>query len=329
MQRVLARRLLGLVPESKTGLERLIDKKRASYDLQVELDMKKQQHSIKMAQFKAKAEELEQKNLENQQEVVSKDRYVRDNWNKRQREEERLNQEEKALECKLQDLKELNEEHNRLIEREAEIKAQLAAALPYKNYLDSVFEAAPEMVNGASLNEVQGIVNKYQTLKEWRGTLQVRLLRSKKELMRLRDAISVYDESSTNSSVEIDYQIKCIAQAQEASFKEFGRERHVQETMANNHRARARDAALIRLTIDNMYQKARQVSANIFKKPMEAATTLPAKFNLIQNLISDMVDIEQATRTKTALPKGDTHSFKKMGTKSYSRPLSTSKKSTQ
>lgn len=305
MQRVLARRLLGLVPESKTGLERLIDKKRASYDLQVELDAKKQQHAIKMAQFKAKAEELGQRNLENQQEVVSKDKYVRDNWNKRQREEERLMQEEKALEGKLKDLSDLNAEHSRLIEREKEIKAQLAAALPYKTYLDSVFEAAPELVSGSGLNEVQGIVNKYETLKEWRSALQVRLLRSKRELMRLRDAISVYDESSANSAVEIDYQIKCIQEAQDASFKEFGRERHAQETMAIQNRAKARDAALVRLTIDNMFQKAKAVTKTIFRKSTEDATTLAEKFKLIQNLISDMIDIEQAARTRGGLPKSD------------------------
>jgi len=298
MQKVLARRLLGLVPESKSGLERLIDKKRASYDLQVELDSKKQQHTLKMAQFKAKAEELEHKNLDNQREVVEKDRYVRDNWNKRQREEERLMQEERALQSKQKDLDELMVEHDRLIARESEIKAQLTATLPYKNYLDSVFQAAPEMVSSSSLNEVQGIVTKYQTLKEWRGTLQVRLLRSKKELQKLRDAISVYDESSTNTAVEIDYQLKCIAQAQEASFKEFGRERHHQEITAIQHKAKAKEAAIIRLTIDNMYQKAQEVSGKFFKKPSNSAQTLVEKFEVIKNLISDMIEIEQATRNK-------------------------------
>ena len=53
MERVLARRLVSLVPESKTGLERLIDKKKISYDLQVELDQKKEEHAMKMKAYKA------------------------------------------------------------------------------------------------------------------------------------------------------------------------------------------------------------------------------------------------------------------------------------
>ena len=316
MQKVLARRLKGLVPESQTGIERLIDKKRASYDLQVELDRKKQEHAVKMAQFKVKADELEQKNLENQQEVLSKDKFVRDNWNKRQREEERLNQEIKALESKQKDLNDLLEEQEKLKQREDEIKTQLAAALPYKHYLDSVFEAAPEMISGASLNEVQGIVNKYQTLKEWRGTLQVRLLRSKKELIRLRDAISIYDESSTNSSVEIDYQIKCIAQAQEASFKEFGRERHMQETMATAQRQKAQEAAVVRLTIENMYQKALEAQKNLLERRISRETkdqpsmTLLEKFQKTKDLISDMIYIEENIKERQANPQG-TQSYRK------------------
>ena len=303
MQKVLARRLLDSIPEGKTSLEKLIESKKKSYDLQVELDTKKQQHALKMLQFKNKAEELEQKNLENQQEVVSKDRYVRDNWNKRQREEERLMQEEKALQAKQKDLDDLMAEHDRLIQREAEIKTQLTATLPYKNYLDSVFEAAPEMVSTSSLNEVQGIVTKYKTLKEWRGTLQVRLLRSKKELQKLRDAIKVYDESSTNTAVEIDYQLKCIAQAQESSFKEFGRERHHQETIAIQHKNKAKEAATIRLTIENMFQKAQYVSNNKFFKPVSKANNLLEKFEIIKNLISDMIEIEQATKNRNSPSK--------------------------
>ncbi|OHS92949.1 hypothetical protein TRFO_12128 [Tritrichomonas foetus] len=296
MQRVLARRLLGLVPESKTGLERLIDKKRESYELQVDLDQKKQQHAIKMAQFRAKAEELERKNLENQEEVVSKDQYVCDNWNKRQREEERLQSEEKLLQTKQQELAHLVEEHDRLMEQKAEIEEQLKASLPYKDYLDSVFEAAPEMVSNGNISEVQGIVMKYKTLCEWRGTLQVRLMRSKQELTKLRDAMALYDESSTNACVEIDYQIKCIAQAEEDSFKDFGRQRHQQETQANQNRAKAEEAAVIRLAIDNMYQKVKKGLLSKFRRRDGDATKLIEKFNFIKNQIWDMVEIEEQTR---------------------------------
>lgn len=297
MQRVLARRLLGLVPESKTGLERLIDKKRESYELQVDLDAKKQQHAIKMAQYKAKAEELERKNLENQEEVVSKDRYVRDNWNKRQREEERLMSEEKLLQNKQIELNELNEEHERLRKQKEEIEEQLRESLPYKEYLDSVFEAAPEMVSNGSINEVQGIVMKHKTMKEWRGNLQVRLLRSKNELQKLRDAINLYDESSTNCTVEIDYQIKCINQAEEETFKAFGRQRHLQETKANQNKTKAEEAAVIRLAIDNMYQKAKKGSlSNFRRRDGGECSRLIEKFSYIQNLIQDMVEIEENTR---------------------------------
>ena len=293
MQKVLARRLKGLVPDSQTGLERLIDKKRASYDLQEELDRKKRDHKTKMEQFENKARDLEKKNLENQKEVIEKDRFVRDNWNNRQREEERLNQGEKNLEIKKLELAERLKQKADLEKSEKEIDAQLKAASPYKEYLDKVFEAAPEMISGASLNEVQGIVNKYQTLKEWRGTLQVRLLRSKKELMRLRDAISVYDESSTNSSVEIDYQIKNIAQEQEKSFKDFGRARHDQETKSIAQRQKAQEAAIVRLTIENMYQKAKKVSKELFNRNQEDVKTLLEKFNKTKDLISDMIYIEE------------------------------------
>lgn len=297
MQRVLARRLQGLVPESKTGLERLIDKKRQSYDLQVELDQKKDQHNTKMKQFRAKAEELERRNLENQQSVVANDQYVRDNWNKRQREEERLLSEEKLLQTKQAELDELNEELKNLTEQEAAIKAQLEETLPYKAYLDAVYEAAPDIAGGGSLNEVQGIVQKYRTMKTWRGTLQVRLMRSKEELRRLRDAIALYDESSTSSTVEIDFQIKKIAQAQEDAFKAFGRQRHEQESHATQSRARAEEAAVIRLTIENMFNKATAVTATRLKKRTEVkATTLLEKFRFVANLITDMIEIEEATR---------------------------------
>lgn len=307
MQRVLARRLLGLVPESKTGLERLIDKKRQSYELQVDLDQKKQQHAIKMAQFRAKAEELERKNLENQEEVVSKDQYVCDNWNKRQREEERLMSEEKLLQTKQQELAHLIEEHDKLMEKKEKIEEQLKASLPYKDYLDSVFEAAPEMVSNGNISEVQGIVMKYKTLTEWRGTLQVRLMRSKQELQKLREAMALYDESSTNACVEIDYQIKCIAQAEEDSFKEFGRQRHQQETQAINNKVKAEEAAVIRLAIDNMYQKVKKGLLSKFRRRDADVTRLIDKFNFIKNQIWDMVEIESQTRNSTAqLSKADT-----------------------
>ena len=305
MQRVLARRLLGLVPESKTGLERLIDKKRQSYELQVDLDQKKQQHAIKMAQFKAKAEELERKNLENQEEVVSKDQYVCDNWNKRQREEERLQSEVKLLQTKQQELAHLVEEHEKLVKQKDEIEEQLQASLPYKDYLDSVFEAAPEMVSNGNINEVQGIVMKYKTLCEWRGTLQVRLLRSKQELQKLREAMALYDESSTNACVEIDYQIKCIAQAEEDSFKDFGRQRHQQETMANNNRVKAEEAAVIRLAIDNMYQKVKKGLLSKYRRRDGDVTKLIDKFNFIKNQIWDMVEIEQQTKNCQTPSKPD------------------------
>jgi hypothetical protein len=298
MQRVLARRLLGLVPESKTGLERLIDKKRQSYDLQVELDKKKQQHAIKMAQFRAKAEELERKNLENQEEVISKDRYIRDNSTKRQHQEERLMSEDKLLQNKEEELSRLMEEHEVLTQQKAEIEAQLKASLPYKEYLDSVFEAAPEMVSNGSINEVQWIVMKHKTMTEWRGTLQVRLMRSKQELQKLREAMALYDESSTNCSVEIDYQIKCISQAEEESFRAFGRQRHQQETQANQTRAKAEEAAVIRLAIDNMYQKALRGLMSKYRRRDGEATRLIDKFNYIKNLIQDMVEIEASTRNQ-------------------------------
>jgi hypothetical protein len=306
MQRVLARRLTGLVPESKTGLERLIDKKRQSYDLQVELDAKKQQHAIKMAQFRAKAEELERRNLENQEEVISKDRYIRDNSNKRQREEERLMSEEKLLQNKEEELAHLMQEHDKLTQQKSEIEDQLKASLPYKEYLDSVFDAAPEMVSNGSINEVQGIVMKHKTLTEWRGTLHLRLLRSKQELQKLREAMTLYDESSTNCAVEIDYQIKRIAQAEEESFRAFGRQRHQQETQANQNRAKAEEAAVIRLAIDNMYQKAVNGVMSRFRRRDVEANTLIEKFNFIKNLIQDMVEIEQATLNPPPKGKGDT-----------------------
>ncbi|KAI5487874.1 DUF4200 domain family [Trichomonas vaginalis G3] len=298
MQRVLARRLKGLVPESQTGLERLIDKKRASYDLQVELDRKKQEHAMKMRQFKARAEELEQMNLDNQKEVVSKDKFIRDNCNKRQRYEESLMSEEVALAGKQVELNDLIAEMEKLKQHEVEIKTKLQAALPYKKYLDSVFERSPEIVSGSAQSEVQGIVNKYNTLKEWRGTLQVRLVRSKRELMRLRDSMSVYDESSTNSVVEIDYQIKRIAQEQEASFKEFGRERHLQETMSNQQRDKAREAALIRLTIENIYQKTCKFSELLFGRKIEQVSNLTDKFSKTRDFISDLLYVDENIKSR-------------------------------
>ena len=292
MQRVLGRRLLGLIPESKTGLERLIDKKRKSYELQVELDSKKEQHAIKMQSFKAKAEELEEKNLENQKDVVSKDTYVRDNWRKRQREEERLQSETTLLKTKQNELEDLNHQLEALQERKKEIETQLKASLPYKQYLDSVFAAAPEMVSNSSINEVQGIVTKHKIMKEWRSQLQVRLRRSQRTLRQLRDAMAMYDDSSTSFSVEVDYQLKVIAQAQDASFKTFGRQRHQQETQANQNRTKAEEAALIRLSIDNMYQKAKEWSSSMAKfRGTGDDSTLISKFNYVKDLIQDMKEI--------------------------------------
>lgn len=300
MQRVLARRLLGLVPESKTGLERLIDKKRESYELQTELDHKKEDHKTKMKMFSEKAKGLEAKNLENQEEVVSKDAYVRDNWRKRQREEERLQSEATLLKTKQKELEDLQNQLEALQERKKAIEIQLQASLPYKHYLDSVFEAAPEMVSNSSVNEVQGIVTKHQTMTEYRSQLQVRLMRSQQILKQLKDAMAMYDDSSTNFSVEVDYQLKVIAQAQEASFKQFGRQRHQQEAQANQNRIKAEEAALIRLSIDNMYQKAKTWSSFMskFKKKEDERMTLLAKFNYVKDLIDDMKEIVEQIEQK-------------------------------
>ncbi|KAH0788899.1 coiled-coil domain-containing protein [Histomonas meleagridis] len=297
MQRVLARRLLGLVPESKTGLERLIDKKREEYDLQVKLDAKKQQHEIKMKQYRAKAEELEKKHLENQEEVNSKDQYVTDNWNKRQREEERLQSEEKLLLSKQAELSHLIEEHSKLMEKKSAIELKLQQSLPYKEYLDSVFEAAPEVANNGGINEIQGIVTKYDTLTKWRSTLHVKLMRSKKELQRLKDAMQLYDESSSKCSVEVDYQLKCIAQAEEESFKAFGRQRNLQETQANQNRAKAEEAATIRLAIENMYQKASNGILSKYRRRDNVGDDLEEKFNFVKSVIQDMIDIDEAIRS--------------------------------
>jgi hypothetical protein len=46
----------------------------------------------------------------------------------------------------------------------------------------------------------------------------------------------------------MDWQMKCIAQAEEESFKAFGRQRHQQETQANQTRAKAAEAAMVRLS---------------------------------------------------------------------------------
>jgi hypothetical protein len=253
-----------------------------------------------MAQFRARAEELERKNLENQKEVIGKDQYIRDNSTKRQHQEERLMSEDKLLQNKEEELAHLMEEHEVLTRQKAEIEDQLKASLPYKEYLDSVFEAAPEMVSNGSINEVQGIVMKHKTMTEWRGTLQVRLMRSKQELQKLREAMALYDESSTNCSVEIDYQIKCISQAEEESFRAFGRQRHQQETQANQTRAKAEEAAVIRLAIDNMYQKALRGLMSKYRRRDSEATRLIDKFNYIKNLIQDMVEIEESTRNQPA-----------------------------
>jgi hypothetical protein len=206
--------------------------------------------------------------------------------------------EEKLLQNKEEELAHLMEEHEVLTRQKAEIEAQLKASLPYKEYLDSVFEAAPEMVSNGSINEVQGIVMKHKTMTEWRGTLQVRLMRSKQELQKLREAMALYDESSTNCSVEIDYQIKCISQAEEESFRAFGRQRHQQETQANQTRAKAEEAAVIRLAIDNMYQKALRGLMSKYRRRDSEATRLIDKFNYIKNLIQDMVEIEESTRNQ-------------------------------
>lgn len=149
------------------------------------------------------------------------------------------------------------------------------------------------MVSSSSLNEVQGIVQKYKTMKEWRGTLQVRLMRSKQELTKLREAINLYDESSTNFAVEIDYQIKCIGQMQNEAFLSFGRQRHEQETQAAQNRVKSEEAAIIRLTIENMYHKAQTVEISKFRKKELKGETLQEKFNFVQNIVSDMIDIEK------------------------------------
>ncbi|EAY05725.1 hypothetical protein TVAG_100480 [Trichomonas vaginalis G3] len=296
MERVLARRLVSLVPESQTGLERLIDKKKKSYDLQLELDAKKRDHELKMKRYKAKAEEIEERNLENQREVVANDAYVRDNCNKRMREEERLNLEKKAVESKQKELEKLKEELEELNHHEEEIKTQLETTLPYKSYLDTVYDAAPELFSRSGVSEVQGIVNKYETLKEWRGTLQVRLQRSKKELQKLQDAIKMYDESSTSSTVEIDYQIKKISQAQDAAFKEFGHERHSQELVAIQSRLKGQECALIRLSIDNMYKIVSDINEKTFLRGERQAKTLEEKFDQIAIVIGDMLDIRNSTK---------------------------------
>lgn len=300
MQRVLARRLLNLVPENKSGLERLIDKKRESYDLQTELDNKKIEHKTKMRQYEKKAEELEQKNLENQQRVVDNDQYILDNWNKRQREEERLKSEITLVDQKKAELNTLKEELERLTKEEAKIKKDLEECLPYKTYLDAVFEAAPEMVSSGSSNEVQGIVQKYKTMKEWRATLQVRLMRSKKELTKLREAVSIYDESSSNFACEIDYQIKCIAQMQDDAFKAFGRQRHEQEGQARQNRIKAEEAAVVRLAIENMFNKACNIEISKFRKKESKSDSLVEKFLFVQNLVTDLIDIEKTCRKNEA-----------------------------
>jgi hypothetical protein len=210
-----------------------------------------------------------------------------------------LQSEEKLLQNKEEELSHLVEEHERLTQQKAEIEVQLKASLPYKEYLDSVFDAAPEMVSNGSINEVQGIVMKHKTMTEWRGRLQVRLARSKEELQKLRDAMQMYDESSMNCSVELDYQIKCIAQAEADSFRAFGRQRHQQETQANQVRVKAEEAAVIRLAIDNMYQKALKGLMSKYRRRDGEAVKLIDKFNYIRNLILDMDEIEVATRSLT------------------------------
>jgi hypothetical protein len=57
-----------------------------------------------MAQFRAKAEELERKNLENQEEILTKDRYIRDVSAKREHQEERFLSEEQLLQNKEKEL---------------------------------------------------------------------------------------------------------------------------------------------------------------------------------------------------------------------------------
>ena len=300
MERVLARRLVSLVPESKTGLERLIDKKKISYDLQVELDQKKEEHATKMKAYKAKAEELEERNLQNLREVEANDRYIRDNCNKRQREEERLNMEKRALETKQKDLDKLKQELQELNERDAEIKVRLESALPYKNYLDSVFESSPELFSRAGVNEVQGIVNKFKTLKEWRGNLQVRLQRSKNELQKLQDAIKLYDDSSCSSTVEIDYQIKCISRAQEAEFKDFGHQRHAQEVVALQNHIKGQESATIRLSIQNMYKLSCNIATKLFGRQNKQVDDLEDKFDAIAIVLSDMLAIKAAAKEKNS-----------------------------
>jgi hypothetical protein len=85
---------------------------------------------------------------------------------------------------------------------------QLKVLLPHKEDVNFVLDAVPEIVSKESISDAHGIVMKHRR-RWWCIRLQIRLGWSKEGLW---DAMQLSDESLMNCSVEIDDQIKCIAQ---------------------------------------------------------------------------------------------------------------------
>ena len=152
--------------EHASAATRLLERRRAMFEVQEKLEYQKEASRQKEAEFKKREEQMEEKDVALQEHLLKFSKFLQKKDTQRICADKKANDEIKIREQKEVEIAELKAKLARLKQKRDSVQGELKLNMKYKTTLDEVVEFAKD-----DYNEIQDVVDRWTTLDTLHSTL--------------------------------------------------------------------------------------------------------------------------------------------------------------
>jgi hypothetical protein len=142
---------------------RLLEKRRQMYEVQEAFEVQKKEFEKKEDNFKKKEEDLRKRDLEIQKALISFNKFLQDNEQKKTRADKRYLEEKKTNEQKEKEITSLKNEIEKANSDNKKNKVKEEQMIKYRNYIEDAIKNRDEFANNEQLLERYKILDKTNT----------------------------------------------------------------------------------------------------------------------------------------------------------------------
>jgi chromosome segregation ATPase len=184
--------------DSISPATRLLEMRKDMYEEQEVFEKKKEAFKTSEDSFKRRENELREKDLKIQESLIKFSKYLEENEMKKNKAIERRDIELKEIARKDEEIKLLDQRYNDLQDKFHRVERKVNAMKEYEDFLQMVKNAHPD-----EYNELNDIVNRYNTLYESNQKLQENLneLNKEKETINVKMANYIKERKTQQMTI--------------------------------------------------------------------------------------------------------------------------------